>query len=240
MVTQRFRNQVVLVAGGTGGLGKAVVRAFLEEGAQVAALARSQEKLNALAAELESFADRLDCRSVDLTQEEPTRSAVQAVHRRFGRIDGLVNAVGGYFGGVPIAEMTLEQWDSMQRINVRTVLNTVRATLPYLQAGGGGFIVNVGSRAGLGGIAGMGAYCAAKAAVKVITEALAAEMLDAGIRVNCVLPSIIDTPENRRAMPKADFSRWVQPEEIARTILFLASGEASAISGASIPVYGRA
>jgi NAD(P)-dependent dehydrogenase (short-subunit alcohol dehydrogenase family) len=157
----------------------------------------------------------------------------------FGRIDALVNTVGGYRGGQPVAETAIELWDGMFDLNARSAFIVSRAVAPHMLARGSGRIINVGSKAALQGTRRSAAYSAAKSAVVRLTESLAADLKREGITANCVLPSTLDTPENREDMPGADPSRWVTPEEVADVILFLASDAARAVQGAAIPVYGR-
>jgi NAD(P)-dependent dehydrogenase (short-subunit alcohol dehydrogenase family) len=176
--------------------------------------------------------------ALDLLDHESVDAAIRAARARFGRIDVLCNIAGGFRMGAPVHQMPDKDWDSMMDINVRTMLNAVRAVVPQMIDGGGGKIVNIGAFAAQRGVAQMGAYVAAKSAVIRLTEAMAAELRDKNINVNCVLPAIIDTPENRAAMPKADPSRWVAPADLASVIVFLASDDARAIHGAALPVTG--
>jgi NAD(P)-dependent dehydrogenase (short-subunit alcohol dehydrogenase family) len=165
---------------------------------------------------------------------------VDGTLQAFGRIDGLVNIAGGYRAGAPVHEMTLSDWEFMFAINVRSALLASRAVVPHFLRQGSGAIVNVGSRSALAGVGDAGAYSAAKAVVVRLTESMSAELKDRGVRINAVLPSIIDTEANRAAMPDADFGRWVEPEALSEVILFLLSDGARAIHGAALPVYGRA
>ncbi|MDA1191006.1 MAG: SDR family NAD(P)-dependent oxidoreductase [Candidatus Poribacteria bacterium] len=235
----RFSDQVVIVTGGTGELGQSVSTAFLSEGATVVIFGRSAESFETMKAELDN-SPRLGFQQADLTDEGSVNAAINAVLEQHRRIDAVVNVAGGYFGGVPVAQMPTDRWDQMMRLNLNSVFYVCRAALPSMIARKSGAIVNVGSRAGESGVGGLGAYSVSKAGVRVLTEAIAEEVKHDGVRANCVLPSVIDTPANRKAIPNADFDTWVKPEVIAQTILFLASDEASATSGASIPVYGRA
>jgi len=161
---------------------------------------------------------------------------VRAAVERFGRIDVLANIAGGFRMGTPVHETPDADWDFLLDINLRSLLNMVRAAVPQMIAAGGGRIINVGAHAALKGVARMGAYCASKSAVIRVTEAMAAELREKNINVNCVLPTIIDTPENRAAMPDADPGRWVAPADLAKVFLFLASDDARAIHGASLSV----
>jgi len=158
---------------------------------------------------------------------------------RFGHIDVLVNAVGGWRGGKPVHETSLETLDFLFSLNARTMFIASRAVVPSMLDRGSGKIVSVSARAALGAAKRSGAYSASKSAVVRLTETMAAELKNEGINVNCVLPGTIDTPENRQSMPKADHSRWVPPEAIADVILFLASDAAWPVNGAAVPVYGK-
>ncbi|MGQ9599069.1 MAG: SDR family NAD(P)-dependent oxidoreductase [Anaerolineae bacterium] len=229
---------VVIVTGAAGNLGGAVARAFASAGARLVLVDRAADRLLHLFPEWVDSPDHYLATSVDLTQEEAVRTMVEEVLTRFGRIDVLVNVAGGYQGGTPFHETPWEVWNRMFNLNVRTMYEVSRAVVPTMLKQGSGKIVNVASRSALQGSARQGPYSAAKSAVVRLTETMAAELKNHGINVNCVLPSTIDTPQNREAMPKADPSRWVKPEAIAEVILFLASDAAQAVHGAAVPVYG--
>lgn len=179
----------------------------------------------------------MDIDGVDLTDEAAMAKAANRIQETFGRLDGLVNIAGG-FNWETVSDGTVATWDRLYTMNVKTALVTTRAMLPLLRVQGGA-IVNVGAAAAVKAAMGMGAYAASKAGVARLTEALAEELKDAGIRVNAVLPSIIDTPANRADMPDADASRWVSPEALGGVIAFLLSPAAAPITGALIPVTGR-
>ncbi|MBN3750802.1 SDR family oxidoreductase [Burkholderia sp. Se-20373] len=182
--------------------------------------------------------DALRIGGIDLVDPQAAAQALDTVQREFGRVDALLN-IAGAFVWQTIADGDAATWDRMYELNVKTALNASKAALPHLLANPAGRIVNIGAGAAFKAGTGMGAYAAAKAGVARLTEALAAELLDRGVTVNAILPSIIDTPPNRADMPDADFTRWVKPEQIAATIGFLLSADAQAITGASIPVTGR-
>ena len=227
--------EVVVVTGAAGNLGRAVAQASAERGAKLVLVDRRREHLEAAfgnqgAQRLFAEADLMDQQQVDAT-------AAAAVER-FGRIDVLCNIAGGFAMGSPVHETADELWRSMMDLNALTVLRTARAVVPRMLAAGSGSIVNVGAASALSGKADMGAYCASKSAVIRLTESMAAELRERGIRVNCVLPSIIDTPANRAAMPDADPQRWVAPEALAEVVVFLASDAARAVHGAAVPVVG--
>jgi NAD(P)-dependent dehydrogenase (short-subunit alcohol dehydrogenase family) len=227
--------KIALITGAAGNLGRAVAEAFAPAGATRVLVGRDDASLRAVygtgdARTLLVGADLLDAGSVT--------AALGQVLARFGRIDIVCNIAGGFAMGPPVHEMPDDAWDRMLDLNAKTVLHTARAAVPGMITAHYGKIVNVAATGALAGRAHVGAYAAAKSAVIRITESMSAELRDKGINVNCVLPSIIDTPENRAAMPKADASRWVSPRALAEVILFLASDKASAIHGAAIPVTG--
>jgi len=172
---------------------------------------------------------------LDLTDEMATTAAMTAIVERCGGIDGLVNIAGG-FAWHTLADAPAKLWDDMFRINLVTAVTASRAALGALSASGSGSIVNIGAGAAAKAAAGMGPYAASKAGVAKLTESLAEELAGVGVRVNALLPSTIDTPANRREMPEADVSTWVQPQDIAKVIVFLLSDQSAAITGASIPV----
>jgi NAD(P)-dependent dehydrogenase (short-subunit alcohol dehydrogenase family) len=227
----RFDDKVVLITGAAGNLGQAVAAAFAEAGAKLALLDLDVQRVQAAQpAALCVATNLLDAASVE--------RAVDAAATRFGRIDVLCNIAGGFRMGPPVHETTDELWSSMLDLNARSVVQMARAVVPRMLRAGSGRIVNVAAMAGLGGKAGTAAYCASKSATIRLTESMDSELREQGINVNCVMPSIIDTPQNRAAMPDADPSRWVAPAALAAVILFLASEEARAIHGAAIPVVG--
>ena len=229
-----LNGKVVAVTGGFGQLGVAVVEAALEAGARVAALGRSASPTG-----IATLGGALAIGGVDFADPSAAARALDEVTAKLGRLDALVN-VAGTFRAEKLAEGSIDTWDLLYRINLRTAVCASRAALPHLLRSGGGRIVNVGAGAAVAKAgAGMGAYTASKAGVSKLTEALADEMKDHGITVNAVLPSTIDTPANREDMPNADFSRWVAPRDIASVIVFLLSDEARAVTGALIPVSGR-
>jgi len=188
-------------------------------------------------APLPATPNRLDLGGVDLTDATQARTAIDATISHFGRLDALINIAGG-FAFEKVADGDPKTWQRMYALNVTTALNASRAAIPHLSRSGAGRIVNIGAMGALQAGAGMGAYAASKAGVHRLTEALAAEQ-KGSITVNAVLPSIIDTDANRASMPKADFTKWVRPKELADVILFLASDAASAVTGALLPVSGR-
>ena len=236
MSTSRFTGRVALVTGGTGALGRAVSLAFLEEGATVLVTYRRSEELDALRAAAGEAGPRLLGDAVDVTDEAAAGRVVTGLRERHGRLDVLVNCVGAYAGGAKLWEDDAKTLDRMLALNLRSGWVVARACVPLMLEAGRGAIVNIASRSALVHGAGEGAYAASKAAALALFDSLAAELKGSGVRVNSVLPSLIDTEANRKAMPKSDFSTWPKPEEIARVILFLCSDDAKLVHGAAIPV----
>ena len=223
-MNESLQERRVVITGGTGGLGSAVVKAFADAGAVCEATTRKSEA---------SARENVRYHAVDVGDE----SAVGRFYQGLGDVWASVHLVGG-FAMAPIAETSLEQFRAMFEINAVSCFLCCREAVKAMRRGGR--IVNVAARPAVVPTGGMIAYSASKAAVASITQSLAEEVKDQGILVNAVLPSIMDTPANRKAMPKADFSKWPKVEEVARAILFLASGENALTSGALVPVYGNA
>lgn len=226
----QLKGQVIAITGAFGALGSAMVRAALAEGAQVAAIDRAATPGTPLEGAALFGA-------VDLSDAAGARAVIEAILARFGKLDALVNIAGG-FRWEPLADGSLDTWNMLYELNLRTAVSACRAALPHLPDERGR-IVNIGAAGAIKAGAGMGAYAASKAGVASLTEALAEELKDRGITVNAVLPSILDTPANRADMPKADFNKWVRPEQLADVIVFLLSAKSQAITGALLPVTGR-
>jgi len=229
---------MVLIAGGTGGLGHAVSLAFLQEGAGVVVTYRKQEELAALKSAAGASAPSLTAHDVDVTDEAPTRQLIDRILEENGRLDALVNTVGGYAGGVKLWELDTKIFDQMLTLNLRSGYALSRAVIPAMLKQGRGAIVNVCAKAAFDHAGDASAYAASKAAALALMDSLAADVKGSGVRVNSVLPSIMDTEANRKAMPGADFARWPKTEDVARVILFLCSDDARVIHGAAVPVYG--
>jgi NAD(P)-dependent dehydrogenase (short-subunit alcohol dehydrogenase family) len=235
-----FTGKTVLITGANGALGQAVVARFAAAGANLALAEHRAGGLDALMARLNVPAERYLALTADATDPASTDAAVAQVAARFGQIDSLAHTVGGYSAGEPVHESGLDVWDRMMALNARAVYVTCGAAARHmLERGVHGSMVVVLARAALTGSKNQAAYTASKAAAQRVVESMAAELLPHSIRVNAVLPGTIDTPANRESMPKADFSKWVPPAQIADVILFLAGDAAAAVSGASVPVYGR-
>jgi len=234
-----FTDKVVLVAGGTGGLGRAVSLAFLDEGAELIVTYVVDREFAGLKSVAGVNASRLVGHKVDVTNEAAVQQLVDGIRANHGRLDVLVNTVGGYVGGKKLWELDTSALDHMLALNLRSGFVLSRAAAKAMLQQGKGAIVNVAAKAAFDHQAGLGAYAASKAAALAMMDSLAADLQGSGVRVNSILPSIIDTEANRKAMPGADFATWPKPEDIARVILFLASDDAKVIHGAAIPVYGN-
>lgn len=233
-----FSHQVVIITGASGNLGQAVADAFARAGAHLVLVDRSAERLPQQYPALVASPEHWLATGIDATDGEAMRAMAAAVAARWGRLDVLVNTVGGYRAGRPLHEAGIEQLDFMLDLNVRSTWVACQSVIPHMLAQGSGKIVNVAARAALAGGANSAAYSAAKAAVLRLTESMAAELKTKGVNVNAILPGTIDTPQNRKEAPNADYGRWVAPAALADVVLFLASGAARAIHGAGIPAYG--
>lgn len=220
----------IAVTGAFGALGAAMVQAATTAGARVAAIDR--------AAVPPGFVAASSIGQVDLADADAAKTAIDAAALALGGLDGLVN-IAGTFRWETLADGNADTWDLLYRVNLRTAVAASKAAIAHLAASGAGRIVNISAAGSVKAGAGMGAYAASKAGVARLTEALAEELKDRAITVNAVLPSIIDTAANRADMPKADFTRWVTPAQLANVIVFLLSDRASAVTGALLPVTGR-
>ncbi len=226
----------VLITGGTGILGSAVTKAYIAQGDNVAVTYLFEDEVERFKQYNPDISDDVEFLFADVTKEVDVRQSFST----FGQLNVLVNIVGGFVGGIPAAELEEGKWDFMMNLNLKSVFLCCKAALPQMIECGYGKIVNVSARAGLKGEAGLSAYCVSKGGVRTLTESLAAEVIDNGINVNAVMPSIMDTPANRQSMPDEEHCRWVAPADVAKVICFLTSDDASVINGAAIPVYGRA
>lgn len=233
---QRFAGQVSLVAGGTGGLGHAVSTEFLSEGATVVVTYRHEPEFSALRNEAGANASRLEGHAVDVTDDRAVQQFISGVVAKYGRLDAAVNCIGGYEAGWKLWEMDPKVLDHMLALNLRSGYVLARSVVPAMLKQGRGAIVNVAAKAAVDHAASSAAYAASKSAAVALIDSLAADLKGTDVRANSILPSIIDTEPNRRAMPKADFSKWPKPRDLARVILFLCSDDAKVIRGASIPV----
>jgi NAD(P)-dependent dehydrogenase (short-subunit alcohol dehydrogenase family) len=237
-MTQRFTGNVALVSGGTGGLGRAVSLAFLEEGARVVVTYRQQAEMDELKRNAGANSTMLSGRQIDVTDDAALDEFVQSLVKENGHLDVLVNAVGAYAGGTKLWETDPRVFEQMQTLNLRAGFAILRSVVPAMLKQGRGAIINVASRAAFDHAGGAAGYVASKAAAVAMIDSLAADLKGTGVRANSIVPSIIDTEANRKAMPNANFAQWPKPEDIARVILFLCSDDARLIHGAAVPVYG--
>jgi NAD(P)-dependent dehydrogenase (short-subunit alcohol dehydrogenase family) len=240
--TYDLTGRVALITGASGGLGPAVVRAFVEAGATVEAVARTpqSEERAEMRAQLGAKSDKLSLQVADVLVEDSVSALVERVIRERGRLDVTLNLVGGFAAGQSITDLPYERWQQMLDLNLRSTFLVSKYVARPMRQQAWGRIINFSSRSAFGGRRNAAAYAVAKSAVITLTETQAEELRDTGVTVNALVPSIIDTPANRKGMPNAAFDSWPKPEEIARVLLFLASDDSSLISGAAIPVYGRA
>lgn len=232
-MSQSLKGKRIIITGGFGTLGKAVAHVLGERQAQVALL-----DLAPAPTQWQGSRDLLLLGDVDLGSPASASAALAEVVEVFGGVDALINVAGG-FAWETFEAGDLETWDRLYSLNLRTALVSTRAALPYLLENQGARVINIGAQCGVKGAAGMGAYAASKSGVARFTESLAEELKDRGLTVNAVLPSIIDTPQNRQDMPSADFTRWVAPHSLAAVIAFLLGEDAADINGACLPVSGR-
>ena len=234
-----LQGKVAIVTGSAGALGSATTRIFLENGAKVVALYHTQEKFDNLLENLGNNENLIGVKG-DATIFEDCEKLVQTAIKEHDKVDILVNIVGGWRGGNILEKTTEETWDHMMNLNAKTVFQTCKAVLPYMAEKNYGKIVNISSKSstGEGRKKNSSAYAASKAAVRTLTQTISEEYGDKNINANCIMPSTIDTEDNRKMMPKANFSKWVPPNQIAETIVFLCSDLSQEIKGACIPVYG--
>lgn len=231
-----FSNKVVLITGGTGALGRAVVEAFTSSNAaSIATYITDKEAENA-----KTKIGALDLVKADITKEDQVRKLVSHVVQKHSRIDVLVNVVGGYIGGKKVSELEESEWDKMMNLNLKSAFLISKYVLPVMVLAKHGKMIHISSRTGLKSSGYDSAYAASKSGLIRLVESISEEVKEYGINVNCILPSIIDTDANRKAMPNSDFSKWAKTGDLASLVLFLCSEEANVITGAAIPAYGLA
>lgn len=237
-----LKEKVAVVTGATGALGRIVTKALLEHGAHVISTYREEGKRSELLDFLGKTSAMVTSVQTDVTNESSVQALLQNVIDKHGRVDFLLNIVGAYKGGTDIASTKESDWDFMMNVNLKSAFLCCKATLPHMIRQNLGKIINVSSRTAVEKRfrSKSGAYAVSKAGIIVLTETIADEVKKYDINVNCIMPSSIDTPDNRRNLPDADFSKWVKPEEIVKVILFLLSDDSKTVSGASVPVYGKA
>ncbi|MGB8154630.1 MAG: SDR family NAD(P)-dependent oxidoreductase [Nitrososphaeraceae archaeon] len=231
-----FSDKVVLITGGTGALGKTLTQRFISSGATTIVTYLKDENI-----ETNKGQNAINAQFIkaDVTREEQVVRLISAIVERFGHIDILVNSVGGYLGGKSVTELEEHEWDLMMNLNLKSAFLISKHVIPVMKSSGpGGKIVHISSKTGLKSEGHDSAYAASKSGLIRLVESISQETKELGINVNCILPSVIDTEANRRAMPKADFSKWVKTDDITNVVFFLCSQEAKVITGAAIPTYG--
>ena len=226
-----MNNKVVLITGAKGGLGSFVTQRFLATGATVVGISRSISQADFPEANFVAL-------PVDFTKAGAVRAAVESIVSRFGRLDALVHLLGGFAGGQTLAETDDATWEQMCDLNLTSAFYVLRAVIPHLRKSGKGRIIAIGSLTAAEPHAGLGAYVTFKAALTMLVRTVASENKDAGLTANVILPGTMDTPTNRKSMPGADFSKWVQPGDVADLVLWLADDRAAHITGTAIPVDG--
>jgi len=233
-----LENRTVLITGAAGGLGSIVAKKLSSHGATMGLLDLQEERLAEVAKGLGEPTPWY--KAVNLLDKEALSDAVEQAHRSLGSIDVIVHTVGGFAMGSPVHDTPQSDWEKMFNLNLWSCIGMAEASVPLLKnSEQGGRLIFVSARAALEGAPSMGAYCASKGALIRVVESMSAELLHDDVTVNCVLPSVIDTPGNRNAMPEADPQKWVSPDSLGDVISFLASDGARDISGAAIPVYGK-
>jgi len=235
-------NKIALVTGATGALGRVVTKMLLERGVKVVASYRNEVRLRELLEFVGSPKSNLTTVKADVTDEQSVKNLVEKAIEKHERIDILLNIVGAYAGGNDIANTNESQWNLMMNVNLKSAFLCSKAVLPHMIKQNYGRIVNVSALTAVikSRRVKSGGYAISKAGVKVLTETIAEEFRKYDINVNCVMPSTIDTPDNRSNFPKADFSKWVDPKDIAEVMLFLVSDASKVVSGAVVPVAGKA
>lgn len=234
----RLKNKVAIITGGTGGLGKAVVSVFLNEGAKVFSTYIVRDELEECINLKQEYGERLVYGKADVTKSKDMAKVTERTIQKFGRVDFLINIVGG-FAMAKIVDTDEAMWDRMMNMNLRSVFITSKSVIPQMIIQKYGRIINIGARPAIKGTAKMSAYGASKAGVLNLTQSMTVELAEYNINVNAIIPGTIYTPTNRKNMPKADHAKWVKPEEIAEVISFLCSNDGNSISGAVVPVYGK-
>src|SRR5262245_1785792 len=227
-----MRDKVILITGAKGGLGSFVTQRFLSAGAKVIGSSRSISQ--------EDFPQpNFTPLPVDFTKPAAVRDAIESIVLRLGRLDVLVHVLGGFAGGQTVAETEDSIWEQMRDLNLTSAFYVLRAAIPHLRKSGSGRIVAIGSLTAVEPHAGLGAYVTFKAALTTLVRTVALENKDAGLTANVVLPGTTDTPANRKAMPNADFSKWIQPSDVVNLVLSLTTERASQVTGTAIPIGGR-
>jgi NAD(P)-dependent dehydrogenase (short-subunit alcohol dehydrogenase family) len=234
-------DKVALVTGGTGALGHEIIKALLDNGVKVVTVYRTVDKLQELNDYVGTLQDQLTGLEGDVTDEGSVASIVQETLEKFGRVDILLNIAGGYRGGNTIAETKLEEFNIMMELNLKSAFLCCRAVLPPMIRQNYGKIISISARPAVDIRRRIksGAYAISKTAVKTLTETVAEEVKDYKINVNCIMPSTMKTEENLKNFPNADSSKWVDPYDVAKVILFLVSDASQVTSGSAVPVFGK-
>ena len=230
-----FSNKVVLITGGTGALGRTIIQAFVACKSAVISSYINDTEIDRLETGIKSAVQLI---KTDVTKEEEVKRLVSDAISRYSRIHILVNVIGGYIGGKTVAELDIKEWDLMMDMNLKSAFLISKHILPHMLSSRYGKIIHISSRTGLKSGGYDSAYAASKSGLIRLIESISEEVKESNINVNCIMPSIIDTGSNRRAVPKADFTRWIHPVDLAKVMLFLCSEEARVITGAAIPTYG--
>ena len=233
-VTYNFSNKVVLITGGTGAFGRTLVKRFLDTGAKTIASFRNETE----AVKLKRVNPQVEIIKLDISSEKEILKAVPILIRKFAKIDILVNTVGGYLGGKNVTQLGEDEWEAMMNLNLKSAFLISKHVIPIMKSGNGGKIIHVSSKTGLKSDGYDSAYAASKAALIRFVESISLEFREDKISINCILPTTIDTQANRRAMPNADFSKWLSSEDLANVVLFLSSSDSKVINGAAIQTYG--
>jgi len=233
-VTYNFSNKVVLITGGTGAFGRTLVKRFLDTGAKTIASFRNETE----AVKLKRVNPQVEIIKLDISSEKEILKAVPILIRKFAKIDILVNTVGGYLGGKNVTQLGEGEWETMMNLNLKSAFLISKHVIPIMKSGNGGKIIHVSSKTGLKSDGYDSAYAASKAALIRFVESISLEFREDKISINCILPTTIDTEANRRAMPNADFGKWLSSEDLANVVLFLSSSDSKVINGAAIQTYG--
>ena len=233
-VTYNFSNKVVLITGGTGAFGRTLVKRFLDTGAKTIASFRNETE----GAKLKRVNPQVEIIKLDISSEKEILKAVPILIRKFAKIDILVNTVGGYLGGKNVTQLGEDEWEAMMNLNLKSAFLISKHVIPIMKSGNGGKIIHVSSKTGLKSDGYDSAYAASKAALIRFVESISLEFREDKISINCILPTTIDTEANRRAMPNADFSKWLSSEDLANVVLFLSSSDSKVINGAAVQTYG--
>jgi NAD(P)-dependent dehydrogenase (short-subunit alcohol dehydrogenase family) len=241
-----FSNKVIIITGGTGALGRVLIKSFLNGHPRtIITTYRSEKEMQELKANLSNSSDQspknsttLEFIKIDVTKDDEIKKLISNIFEKYGQIHILVNVVGGYIGGKNITELDELDWDKMMDINLKTAFLISRHVIPIMITNRYGKLVHVSSRTGIRAEGNDSAYAASKSGLIRFVESVSQEVKNSNININCILPTIIDTEANRRAMPNADFTRWINPGDLSNVILFLCSDDSKIINGSAIPTYG--